>query len=162
MKKWLVFVLAALLLTGCGAQETFETVSDELIQSVSAQVREVMLTLPAEAISPAAQMENGEMYLCKGYDIYRQTLESGDLSATIREVSGYTREDLTVMETAQEGWKRYEFVWASAGEVGDRVGHCVILDDGNYHYCLSLLGDADIAEEYRGIWQSMFDSFTLT
>ena len=161
MRKCCVFVLAVLLLSGCGSQETFETVSDEMIQSVSAQMREVMLTLPADAVSPAAETEYGEIYLCGDYEIHRQTLEAGNLDATIQTVCGYRREDLTVMEIQQEGWKRYEFVWVSAGEVGDRVGHCTILDDGNYHYCLSVLGDADTAERYQTIWQSMFDSFVL-
>lgn len=161
MRKCCVFVLAALLLSGCTGQETFETVSDELVQSVSAQAREVMLTLPSEAVSPAAETENGEIYLCGDYDIHRQTWEAGDLDATIRSVCGYSREDLTVMETQQNGWKRYEFVWVSAGEVGEQVGHCVILDDGNYHYCLSVLGDADGAPRHQSVWQSMFDSFGL-
>lgn len=161
MRKICVCILAALLLSGCGSRETFETVSDEMIQSVSAEVRDVMLTLPAEAVSPAAETENGELYLCGDYDIHRQTLEAGDLDATIRSVCGYSREDLTVMETQQNGWKRYEFVWVSAGEIGDRVGHGVILDDGNYHYCLSALGDADGAQQHQSVWQSMFDSFGL-
>lgn len=161
MRKCCVFVLAALLLAGCGSQETFETVSDELIQAVSAEIKEVMLTLPADAVSPAAETEHGELYLCGDYDIHRQTLEAGDLNATIQSISGYRREDLTVMETRQDGCRRYEFVWVSAGEVGDRVGRCTILDDGNYHYCLSVLGDAEAAERYQSIWQSMFDSFAL-
>ncbi len=161
MRKYCVFVLTFLLLSGCGSQETFETVSDELIQSVSAQTKEVMLTLPADAVSPAAETEYGEIYLCGDYDIHRQTLEAGDLNATIQTISGYSREDLTVLETRQVGYKRYEFVWVSAGEIGDRVGHGVILDDGNYHYCLSVLGDAETANLHQSIWQSMFDSFKL-
>lgn len=161
MKTCCVFALVLLLLTGCGSQETFETVSDELFQSVSAQTKEVMLTLPADAVSPAAETEYGEIYLCGDYDIHRQTLEAGDLNATIQTISGYSREDLTVLETRQVGYKRYEFVWVSAGEMGDRVGHGVILDDGNYHYCLSVLGDAETANLHQSIWQSMFDSFEL-
>lgn len=162
MKKRCFIAALALVLSGCGAQETFETVSDELVQSVSAEMRQVVVTLPQEAASPVSDSENGEVYLCGDYDIYRQTLETGDLDATVRSLSGYGREDLTIMETMQDDCRRYDFVWVSAGEIGDRVGRATILDDGNYHYCLSVLGDADSAEQYRGIWQSMFDSFGLS
>ena len=161
MKKWFVLSVLAILLTGCGAEETFETVSDELIQSVAAEVRQVVVTLPIEAASPAAESDGGHLYLCGDYEICRQTLQAGDLNATVREISGYSKEDLTVIETLQDDCKRYDLVWVSAGEIGDRVGRAAILDDGNYHYCLSVLGDADSADQYRNIWQSMFDSFGL-
>lgn len=161
MKKWLVLVFSVLLLTGCAAEETFETVADELVQSVTAQVRQIVLTLPEETAAPASESESGTLYLCDGYEIMLQTLEAGDLNATIQSVSGYSRDNVTVMENSTGDWKRYEFVWASAGELGDRVGKAVILDDGSYHYVVSLLSDADRAEEYQEVWQEMFDSFGL-
>ena len=64
-------------------------------------------------------------------------------------------------ETAQDGAKRYDFVWASAGENGDQLGRAVILDDGNYHYCLSVLRDADTTEKSQIVWRDVFDSFKL-
>ena len=161
MKKSVIVALLALLLTGCGAEETFETISDELVQSVAAEVRQVVVTLPIEAASPAAESDGGQLYLCGDYEIYRQTMESGDLNATVMDISGYSRDGLTIVETLQDDCKRYDLVWVSAGEIGDRVGRAAILDDGNYHYCLSVLGDADSADQYRNIWQSMFDSFGL-
>lgn len=160
MKKCMVFILA-LLLTGCAAEETFETVADELVQSVSAEVREVVLELPAEAAAPASESESGTLYLCDGYEIALETMEAGDLNATIQSISGYSRDNVTVMETDTGDWKRYEFVWASAGENGDRIGKAAILDDGSYHYVLSVMADADRAEEYEEVWREMFDSFVL-
>ena len=90
-----------------------------------------------------------------------ETVGGGDLSATIQRISGYTPDNLTVMETAQNGAKRYDFVWASAGENGDQLGRAVILDDGNYHYCLSVLRDADTTEKSQIVWRDVFDSFKL-
>ena len=162
MRKLCSVALIALMLAGCSARETFETISDELIQPVSVQAREILLTLPPDAASPVSESENGQIYLCGDYDICCQTLESGDLDATVRSISGYGRENVTILETLQEDCKRYDFVWACAGETGDRLGRAAILDDGNYHYCLSVLGDADSAEAYRGIWQSLFDSFGVS
>ena len=161
MKKWLPIVLAVLMLTGCGAEETFETISDEPVQPVSVQMREVFLSLPPEAISPVLENEERSVYICGDYDIYQQTVEAGDLGKTVQTISGFAPEDLTVMETRQGDATRYDFVWASAGESGDRLGRATVLDDGHYHYCLSVLGDAQTAEEHKLVWQAMFESFIL-
>lgn len=162
MKKRVIVALAALMLTGCGTEETFETISDDLIQPVAAEIREVYVDLPPEAVTPVLEGEGDCMYICGDYEIYQQTLSSGDLSATVQSVSGYSLDDLTVMETEQGDYKRYDLVWASIGEVGDRVGKACILDDGNYHYCLSVMGDADTAGDHNLVWQAMFDSFALS
>lgn len=161
MKKWLWITLASLLLTGCGAEETFETVSDDIAQPVAAEVREIFVSLPPEAVSPALESEESRMYICGDYEIYQQILPSGDVSATVRSVSGYGPENITLLETAQGDCRRYDLVWASAGEAGDRVGKACILDDGSYHYVLSVLADADTAREYKQVWQDMFASFSL-
>lgn len=162
MKKCMIFVLIALLLTGCGAEETFETVADEQLSPVSAQVRQILVELPEEAASPAMESENGKLYQCDGYEIMLQTLDAGDLNATIQTVSGYSRDGLTVMETQAGDLTRYEFVWASAGELGDRVGKAAVLDDGSYHYVISVLADAACVKEHEDTWQAMFGSFTLS
>ena len=161
MKKRMAIALTALLLSGCGAETVFETVNDEWVQPVSAQVRQILITLPQEAASPALEAEGDAVYICRQYEVYRQILPAGDLSATVRAVSGYGTEDLTLLKTLQDGIKRYDFVWASAADSGDRVGQGCILDDGNYHYVLTVLGDAAEAESCQGDWQAIFDSFAL-
>lgn len=162
MKKlWMILALG-LMLTGCGTAETFETVADEMVQSVMAEPREIRVSMPEEAVLPAMEVEGGKLYLCKDYDVAIQTLESGDLDETIRTVSGYGREDLTVMETMSGDLTCYEFVWTAAGETGEQVGRAMILDDGYYHYVLSVMADADVAAEYREMWNGLFESFGLS
>lgn len=161
MKKRVLIALAALFLTGCGTEKTMETISDDLIQPAVAEIREVYVSLPPEAATPVLESDGDCVYICGDYEIYRQILSSGDLSATVRTVSGYNLEDITILETVQGDCKRYDLVWASVGELGDRVGKACILDDGNYHYCLSVMGDADTAGEHKLVWQAMFDSFAL-
>lgn len=161
MKKWMYLLLMCFLLTGCAQEETFETIADEIVQPVMAQMREVIVTLPKEAAAPASESENGQLYLCDGYEIMLQTMAAGDLTATVRSVTGYTPEDLTVLEIDAGDWTRYELVWVSAGEAGDRVGRAAILDDGNYHYVLSVLADAQRVREYEGVWLELFDSYKL-
>ena len=161
MKKTVLVGLMALLLCGCRAEETFETVSDEWIAPVMASPREVSVSLPGEASVPAVESENGRLYLCEDYEVFIQTLDSGDLNATIRTVSGYEAEELTVMETNLDGISRYEFVWTSAGERGDWLGRGVILDDGDYHYVMTVLRDEGTTENSQVVWSEVFRSFSL-
>ena len=162
MKKTRVIIaVIALLLAGCGDTETVETISDEILQPVSAEMRQIYLELPGEAASPAVESGSDRLYQCDTYDIRVQILEGGDLNRTIQALSGYEKESLTVIETRQDGWDCYEFVWASVGESGDQIGRAMILSDGSYHYCVSVLGDAASRVENQVHWDGLFDSFTL-
>ena len=160
MKKWLLWLLPVLCLTGCAAEETFETVSDEQALSVMASPRQIRVDLPDNAVAPVLEGQGEQLYLCDGYDILIEVVPAGDLPETIRKVSGYEKDALTVMETRWDDVTRYEFVWASAGENGDRLGRAVLLDDGNYHYCMSVLRDADAGKD-QILWDEVFSSFGL-
>ena len=158
VKRLVWMALLAALLTGCTAEETLETVSDEILVPVMAQPREISVRLPEGALAPVLEQEGRHLYMGKDYEIMLETMASGDLRATIRALSGYDREQLTVVETRQGDTERYDFVWTTAGERGDRLGRAVILDDGNYHYCMSALrepGDTLI------VWRDVFGSFSL-
>ncbi len=161
MKIKVLIALMALLLTGCGAEETFETVSDDLMQPVMAQMRQVSVWLPGDAAAPALESEDGAVYVCEDYEVYQQVLPSGDLEATVRSVSGFDLENLTVVTSSRNECKRHDFVWASASEQGDRVGKGCILDDGSYHYILTILGNAETAGKYEAVWREIFDSFSV-
>lgn len=162
MKKAVIFVLCLMLLSGCAGEETFETVADEMVEPVMAQMRQIMVSLPDEAVSPAAQSDGGKLYQCDGYEILLQTMDGGNLDATVRSISGYSREDVTLIETMQGEYSKYELVWASAGEMGDRIGRATILDDGSYHYVVTVLADADRTEKYGEVWDILFASMTLS
>ena len=162
MKIIVLIMLMALLVTGCGTKETMETVSDDFVQPVMAEVRQVMISLPEDAAAPALESEGGAVYVCEDYEVYQQVLNAGDLGATVREVSGFDMENLTVVKTSQKDCKRYDFVWAAASDRGDRVGKGCILDDGSYHYVLTVLGDAETAGDYEAVWREILDSFSLS
>lgn len=163
MRKLWVIALLALCFTGCGAEETFETVADELVlQTAQVQPGEIQVQLPEEALLPAMENDNGTLYLCRDYDVSVQTLDGGDLNETVRTLSGFDASDLTILETQNEALTRYEFVWSSAGETGDRMCRAAILDDGHYHYCLSAQIDAELAGAYQEMWNGMFESFCVS
>ena len=163
MKKgWILAVLAAgLMLWGCQAEPTLETIADEWVQSVMAQPRQISVNLPDGALAPVLESDSEQVYLSDDYEIIIETLSAGDLNATVEHLSGYSRDNVTLVRTQQGDADRYEFVWASAGENGDRLGRAVILDDGDYHYCMSVLRDADTTKTSQIVWSDVFDSFSL-
>lgn len=162
MEKIIGLVLAALLLAGCGGQETFETVADMQAEPAMASLRSIVVALPEGLATPTVQSNGDTLYQGEGFEVMLQTLPGGDLNATVRTVTGFDQGSLTVVETKQEELTRYEFVWASAGEAGDRVGRAVILDDGSYHYTVTVLTDADKTEQYRQVWEVLFTSVMLS
>ena len=160
MKKYVLIFLTALLLTGCAQADVGETVADvweEPVQVIAP--RETRLEFPGETVASAMESDSGRLYLGDGYEVMIQTLSGGDLDATIRTLTGFERKDITVIQT-QEDPARWEFAWASAGEQGERLGRGVVLDDGNYHYCLSVLQDID-DDDCQIIWSEVFNTFQL-
>ena len=161
MKKWLILGILSIFLTACASEPTLETLGDVFDEPVVAQAREIAVQLPGEASVPAVESDSGRIYTCGDYDLAIQTLAGGDIDATIRSLTGYDRQDLTVIETEQDGAQRYDLVWASAGEPGEKLGRAVILDDGSYHYTMTVLRDADTTESLQVVWSQVFGSFSL-
>ena len=66
-------------------------------------------------------------------------------------------EKLTVMEYERDGVQIYQTVWSCTSEEGITLGRCMVADDGNYHYCVSLLSpeEADVEEDYAQICASL-------
>lgn len=162
MKKLLLILCFMVALTGCGAQDTMETIADDNAAQVMAQVQQVHVSLPEEA--SVATMENadaGKLYLCDGYVVTVQTMEAGDLDKTLRQCTGFSRKQLTVMETVKNEIKRYDCVWSAAGEGGDQVARAAILDDGSYHYVVTVMADFASAGDLSKTWQEILDSITL-
>ena len=162
MKKvcgWVI--LTVLLLSGC-ASPTLETVSDVYEEREVAASQQIVLDLPPEAAQPAMESGDGEqLYQCNGYELRVQTLAAGNLDEVLRTVSGYGKEQLTVIKTASGENQRYDCVWCTAGEEGELVGRTAILDDGNYCYCVSALAKSESAFELRQTWQQVLDTFEL-
>lgn len=155
-------LVLALCLCGCGAQQTVETVTDEIITPVVAMAQEVNLALPEGASMEVAEAEDtGKLYLCENYTVAVQTLEAGDLDKTLRTVTGYGREDLTLMQRRDGAYDRYECVWAAAGEGQEQVGRTLVLDDGSYHYTVTVMAPASQAGELTEDWRALMSSVRL-
>ena len=159
MRKMIVVLISVLILAGCGSTQTLETIADEPVLAVSAEQREVKVELPDDAAVMTMSCDNKTIYLCEDYEICFEVLDAVDLDRTIKQVTGFHEEYLTVLKTGYEGFSKHEMVWSSAGETGDYLGRAVVLDDGDHHYVLSALAPADMVQNLEGQWEEMFASF---
>lgn len=160
MKKLVWMLLLALMLSGCAPAETFETLGDVDMAPVIRQERSLELALPegAEVIQGA----EGTLYLCDGYSLTVEVRSAGDLGSTMRNLTGFGTDALTVIETAAGDASRYECVWTAAGEGGDTVGRAMVLDDGAYHYCVTIQYSAGDASRMQEVWKEITDSVALS
>ncbi len=158
--KIIVVLLCVLLLAGCSVQ-TFEKVED--LNDVQAMVvpATILLDLPEEAAAPAMKGTTGTLYFCGEYDIMVEVVPSGNLSSTLQALTGFEREELELIQTLRCGVDCYEAVWSAAGEAGDHVGRVLVLDDGSYHYCVSIMTMAENAGQYSDAWNSILESVVL-
>lgn len=161
MKKcWLLF-LAVVMISGCADQEVFEQVED-VYQVMAPQAAVLYVQLPEEAaVTAMGSGQENAIYFCDGYTLTVQTLAGGDLDRTLRQVTGYAAERLTLLQTGTGETERYECAWTSAGEGGDQVGRLVLLDDGANHYAVTVMAPAETAGELSLTWDTVLDSVTL-
>lgn len=162
MKKLWVWLLLSLLLFGCDQPEDFETMSDCYHEPDVFPAQQVSLVLPPEASVMTMEPQEGScLYLCDGFTVAVETFRGGDLQGTLRSVTGYDQDQLSVMSWQQGELIRHECVWTAAGEGGDQVGRTLVLDAGDWHYTLTVMGDADNAGRLTDVWQDILDSFRL-
>lgn len=163
MKKYCLLLLCSLVLTGCTQAKNYETVMDSQVEQIPAEKMEIVVNLPGEASNTVMSSDSGEkFYFCDGYTLSLRTADSGDLRKTVLDVCGFSPEQLPMVETVQGDAKRYAFVWTSAGENGDQIGRCAILDDGNYHYIVTAMADASVSGDLTdGPWREIFNSFRI-
>lgn len=162
MKRIWCFLLAGVLFCGCSGEQVTETVCDELLLSAMAPQKELSVKLPAHAAKATLAAEDGaQLYFCDDYTLTVQTCTAGDLNRTARELCGYGATQLTVLETKLGGVKRYDWTWTSAGESGAQVGRAAVLDDGDYHYCLTVMADEAEGGSLDSQWDTLFASLGL-
>ena len=163
MRKLVALLIGIVALSGCGIHETMETISDSVDIQVVAPVKQLKIDLPEGAGSPTFLAEDGaKLYECDGYTLCIQTLDSGDLNRSLKEITGFERDKLTVMERRTDGVKQYDCVWSAAGESGDHIARAVILDDGNYHYAVTVIAEFEQAGNMSEQWTKLLNSARIS
>ena len=160
MKKWTVILLMICLLTGCGGGQELETVLDVYAPQEETPMQ-VTLTLPVDTAVQTLSSSEGQLYLCDGYTVTVQTLPGGDLARTVADTTGYAIDRLTLIETEKDSITCYRLSWATAGEGGDQAARTLILDDGRFHYAVTVMASADKAGELADTWQTILGSVGL-
>lgn len=161
MKKCLILFLA-LLLCGCAAAPTFETLGHiSHTNPTIPKLQKVVLSLPEDATKSVMSNDSDTVYHCQNYTIVLQTMASGDLSATVDAISGFSPHQLTMLQSRCADHDRYDWVWTAVGEGGDVVCRAAVLDDGAYHYSLQVFASAQEAGDLTEAWNALFQSFCL-
>lgn len=162
-KVLFAFAVTAILLCGCATPKAYETIQDPADLPQQATPLQPVVELPQEAVQQTlATDDNNTVYFCDGYVLTLEVVDGGDLQKTFLQTTGFSPEQLCVIKTKQSNADCYRAVWTSAGDSGDQVGQCAVLDDGNYHYILSVMADAEVSGELsNGAWQTLFRSFRL-
>lgn len=162
MKIWMAVLALIICLAGCGTPPAYETVSDAVIQPDIPKAGQVVLELPEDAGTPAMQSDSGDrLYLCDGYSISIQTMASGDLEKTFRSATGYSFEALSPVQTQLDDMRCYACVWTAAGEGQTQAGRIKLIDDGNYHYVVTVLADADRVAQLQPQIQTLMRSVRI-
>ena len=159
MKKLCLLLLLAALLCGCQAAPTFETIEDAYNEQTLRDPQEITVSLPEESV--LIRSGSNRLYLCDGYDVTVEVMAAGDLNRTLQSLTGFASDTLTMVQTSASGLQRYECVWSSAGEGTDQVGRAVVLDDGCYHYCVTLTAASEQAGKLQEVWSDLLESITL-
>jgi hypothetical protein len=162
MKRLVLLIMLVLLLAGCTPAGSFEQLQDVYAPEETPEPAKICLTLPADATAQTLTGSTGRLYFCEGYELIVETLAGGDLDRTLLILTGCEREDLTLLETGSGSEKRWETVWSAVGEGTQQVGRLLIVDDGNYHYCVSVMADALDAGALQESWESLFGSVVLS
>ncbi len=163
MRKWWMIIIPVLLLCGCKQTEDFETIMDQTAIPVLGEKMQIMVDTPDKASLEAMESDDdSSVYICDDYTLTTYTVQGGDIQKTILEATGFLPEQLDVIQTQQGDCKRYVCVWTAAGESGEQVGRCAVIDDGNYHYVLTAMASAENAGSLaQNEWLSVFRSFRL-
>ena len=160
MKKLSILCVLLLLLSGCGGKGAFETVED-VYAPMAETPKKISVQLPSSAAVTTVAGSAGTLYLCDGFTLSVETLTGGDLQKTVKSVTGFSFDRLTVMEREKDGITAYRCVWTAAGEGGDQVARSLILDDGVFHYAVTVMAPAENGASLESAWQDIFSSVTL-
>ena len=159
MRKLAWLLVLTMCLGGCvriTEQPVMETVADEILEPVAAEPKPMAVWLP-DGAAAQTMADAGECYTWGECELRLQTLAGGDIRTTLQQLTGLSPERLTVMQYKRDGLQFYQTVWSAAGEEGITLGRCMVADDGNYHYCLSLLSPEgeDLADDFAQICASL-------
>lgn len=148
-----------LVLTGCSAIPTWETVED-MVPSVPASAWQeeayvIQAGLPAGA-ALTAESVGCKIYEAGDMEIETTTFLSSDLNSAVKRLSGYEADRVSILQTSRFGMPEYRFAWYSQTAEGGRLYQTdLVMDDAVcYAVVCSMPEDAggSFTEEVRPVF----------
>ena len=169
MKKAVFLTCAlALLLGGCAAAEpAWETVDDTVVLDAGSYLDSaytMLFDVPADAREDALAAAAGRTVYTNAagdYEIVGQTLLCADADTAVRRLSGFSPEELDVIETTRFGLPEYRFAWYTSGDEGGSLCRADVLLDGTYCYALTFSARESCGNTYDSTAQRVFATLSL-
>lgn len=161
---WMLCLGFCLGMWGCRSQENvvWETVSDNLESPVASVTPPYSMTfgVPEDAqLVEAFSGDSQQVYQQEEgkYEIVAQTLTADSLDSLLQELTGFSKDELDLVETTAFSMPRYDLAWCAADDEGQQVSRATILDDGVYYYvlCATAREDAVCRAELEEVFQSL-------
>ena len=161
MKKLCLLLTLAVLLCGCNKKDYETRAAPCGVEEITAP-GVISIDVPDGLSAPVMSTQEGDrLYIADHYEVSLQTMAGGDIDATLKSCTGFDSSRLTLLETAKDGLKRYDCAFTALGEAAQTVGRLTVLDDGNYHYVLTVITDGAYGAEMTAAWQQLSDSFQV-
>ena len=160
------FLCLFTLLCGCRAEPDWETVDDDAVLQVSAEVEPpyiITYGIPDDASMEPLSARNRSLYVGENgdYEILTDALSAASLDDAIHQISGFGEKDLSILETTRFGLPEYRFAWASSSDEGEFVSQASLVQDGDYYYALVFSVRQGLGGKYDDCAGAVFSSFGL-
>ncbi len=164
MKVILVVGMLLIFLTGCGVQTAqWETIGDftpEMDSILASELYGITTALPETAITDSS--ENRRCYELNDLQIEVSTFFASDAETAIKNLSGFSMDKLTVLQTERFSMPEYQFAWFSQTEEGGRLCRADLVMDGMVCYSIVCSAAEDAGDT---VWEEatqVFSSFGLS
>lgn len=165
----ILWVLCAVIaLCGCSRAEqpVWETVADAyLLPANAAPAYDASIQLDGN--TPLAEVFSdlsSQVYSdTEGrYEVAVETIMADSLAQLVRELTGFTLDQLDVLQRQQDGMMRYDMAWSAVSEDGNQSCRAAVIDDGLFYYVLTAQIPQELSAQCRSEVESVFQSFSLT
>ncbi len=169
MKKLLLFSLCALLLAGCAAEPTWETVDDTLesvaqTSAIGEEPFQIIFSVPMDAVLETfSQTDTRTVYTQADgdYEIEALVLPTSDIDEVIAELTGFSPDVVETIQTKRFEMPEYRFVWYSESDEGGYLRRADVLTDTEYSYALIFSAREETGTTYHACMNEVLDSFGL-
>jgi hypothetical protein len=169
LKKWAWLPLCALLLAGCAAEPTWETVNDTIedaatVAALGEEPYQIIFSVPMDAVLETfSQSDTRTVYTQADgeYEIEAMVLPTASIDEVVAELTGFAPDAVQTIKTERFSMPEYRFVWYSSSDEGGYLCRASVLTDAEYSYALVFSAREETGTTYRDCMNEVMDSFGL-